>query len=76
MSCSRIARCIGFTGQGSQWVGMGKSLVEQFPKTRWILEEVNSVIGASLSEIMFSGPEVRFLESEFIAKEDITKHSL
>lgn len=55
---SNFARCIGFTGQGSQWVGMGKSLLSAFPRTRKIVEEVNSILGYSLSDIMFSGPEV------------------
>lgn len=55
---SRICQCVGFTGQGSQWVGMGKQLVKQFPKTKKMMEEVNSILGYSLSDIMFSGPEV------------------
>lgn len=58
MSTSKLFRCIGFTGQGSQWVGMGKQLLKQFPHTKRILDEIDSVMGYSLSDIMFEGPEV------------------
>ena len=57
---TKFAKCIGFTGQGSQWVGMGKALLTAFPNTRKILEEVSSVLGYSISDVMFSGPEVSF----------------
>lgn len=57
---SKLTKCIGFTGQGSQWVGMGRALLAAFPYTRRILEEVNSVLGYSISDVMFSGPEVSF----------------
>ena len=59
---ARIIKCIGFTGQGSQWVGMGKNLIKAFPYTQNIIEEVNSVVGYKLSDIMFEGPEVSIVE--------------
>jgi [acyl-carrier-protein] S-malonyltransferase len=45
-----------FPGQGSQYVGMGKDLFEQndFAKKRF--ELANSILGFSLSDIMFNGP--------------------
>ena len=58
---SKLIKCIGFTGQGSQWVGMGKLLLKEYPNTKIILDEVNSILGYSLSDIMFSGPEVSIL---------------
>lgn len=58
MAAAKRAFCIGFTGQGSQWVGMGKALLSQFPKAKELMEEANAVMGYSLSDIMFSGPEV------------------
>lgn len=58
MAAAKRAVCIGFTGQGSQWVGMGKALLSQFPKAKELVEEANAVMGYSLSDIMFSGPEV------------------
>ena len=62
---TKLVKCIGFTGQGSQWVGMGKILLKEFPKTKYIIEEVNSVLGYSLDKIMFEGPEVSCFHSEF-----------
>ena len=58
MAAIRKACCVGFTGQGSQWVGMGKELLKQCPKAKDMLDEVDSIMGYSLSKIMFSGPEV------------------
>lgn len=58
MATTKISRLLAFTGQGSQWIGMGQSLLKQFPHTKHILEEIDSTLGYSLSKIMFSGPEV------------------
>jgi len=46
-----------FPGQGSQFVGMGKSLSEAFPSARAVFEEVDAALGQNLSELMWSGPE-------------------
>lgn len=46
-----------FPGQGSQFVGMGKSLAEAFPSARDVFEEVNSALSQNLSELMWNGPE-------------------
>ena len=40
---------IVFTGQGAQWPQMGKDLLEFFPWTRSILEELDGVLQAQLS---------------------------
>ena len=46
-----------FTGQGSQWVGMGQSLYESEPVVRAVLDRCDSVIrdlrGVSLLDVMF-----------------------
>lgn len=45
-----------FPGQGSQTVGMGKDLVDQFPVTKQAFEEANSILGFALSKLMMEGP--------------------
>ncbi|EJF86682.1 ACP S-malonyltransferase [Bartonella rattimassiliensis] len=45
-----------FPGQGSQLVGMGKALAEQFIAARMVFEEVDDALGEKLSEIIFEGP--------------------
>ncbi len=46
-----------FPGQGSQYVGMGKSLAEQFPSAKAVFEEADEVLGFALSQLCFDGPE-------------------
>ncbi|UTO29157.1 ACP S-malonyltransferase [Bartonella harrusi] len=45
-----------FPGQGSQLVGMGKTLAEQFVAARMVFEEVDDALGEKLSDIIFQGP--------------------
>jgi len=44
-----------FPGQGSQSVGMGKDLAEQFPVAKQTFEEADSILGFSLSKLMMEG---------------------
>ena len=44
-----------FPGQGSQAVGMGKDLYDNFPKAREIFEEADDALNFKLSEMCFSG---------------------
>jgi len=46
-----------FPGQGSQYVGMGKELYEQFPEARQRFEEADTVLGFPLTKICFEGPD-------------------
>jgi [acyl-carrier-protein] S-malonyltransferase len=46
-----------FPGQGSQTVGMGRSLAEQFPIAAQTFAEADEALGFSLSQIFFEGPE-------------------
>ena len=46
-----------FPGQGSQAVGMGRALAENFPVARAVFDEVDAALGQHLSKIMWEGPE-------------------
>ncbi|MCA0401475.1 MAG: ACP S-malonyltransferase [Proteobacteria bacterium] len=46
-----------FPGQGSQSVGMGKALAENFVAARAVFEEVDAALGQKLSALMWEGPE-------------------
>ena len=45
-----------FPGQGSQTVGMGKTLAANFAPARQVFDEVDEALGAKLSVIVFEGP--------------------
>jgi [acyl-carrier-protein] S-malonyltransferase len=45
-----------FPGQGSQAVGMGKALAENFPVARSVFDEVDAAVGQKLTALMFDGP--------------------
>jgi [acyl-carrier-protein] S-malonyltransferase len=46
-----------FPGQGSQSVGMGKALFENFAAARAVFEETDAALSQKLSTLMFEGPE-------------------
>ena len=46
-----------FPGQGSQAVGMGKALAEQFASARAVFDEVDAALGQKLSDLMWHGLE-------------------
>ena len=52
-----MAVAFTFPGQGSQTVGMGKALAENFAAARAVFDEVDEALGQKLSEIMREGPE-------------------
>ena len=45
-----------FPGQGSQTVGMGRELAAQYPVAKQTFDEADSILGFSLSRIMWDGP--------------------
>ena len=46
-----------FPGQGSQFPGMAKDLYDQYELARSIVNEADSILGFSLSNVMFEGSE-------------------
>jgi [acyl-carrier-protein] S-malonyltransferase len=45
-----------FPGQGSQAVGMGKSLADNFAPARAAFDEIDAALGEKLTQIMWEGP--------------------
>jgi [acyl-carrier-protein] S-malonyltransferase len=45
-----------FPGQGSQAVGMGKTLAEAFPVAKAVFDEVDAALSQKLSTLMWDGP--------------------
>ncbi len=52
-----------FPGQGSQTVGMGRDLAEQFAAARAVFEDADRMLGFPLSKLMWEGPEAELNET-------------
>ncbi len=59
-----------FPGQGSQFPGMAKSIVEQHEKARTLVQQANALLGFDLSAIMFNGTE------EDLRRTDVTQPAI
>lgn len=46
-----------FPGQGSQSIGMGKDLYDNFAEAKKVFDKADDVLGRSISKICFEGPE-------------------
>src|SRR5581483_3239568 len=46
-----------FPGQGSQYVGMGKALYDASEAARQVFHQADTILGFSLSQLMFEGPD-------------------
>ena len=52
-----MTKAFVFPGQGSQFVGMGKELADNFSSAREVFGEVNDALNQDLFKIMTEGPE-------------------
>ena len=55
-----MTKCIVFPGQGSQYLGMGKYLKENFAVSKRVFEEVDTSLNQNLSKIIF-GDDIKEL---------------
>jgi [acyl-carrier-protein] S-malonyltransferase len=64
-----------FPGQGSQYVGMGRELLDASPAAKRVIEEADEILGVSLSKLTFNGPAPE-LEDTFNAQPAILTASV
>ncbi|MBK9269969.1 MAG: ACP S-malonyltransferase [Saprospiraceae bacterium] len=64
-----------FPGQASQFVGMGKDLYENDPKSKSMFDLADEFLGYKISEVMFSGNEEQ-LKQTSITQPSVFLHSI
>lgn len=53
-----------FTGQGSQYVGMGKDLYDNYPLVKFRMDKTSEILGCDIEKICFEGPEEDLKKTE------------
>jgi len=64
-----------FPGQGSQFPGMAKDLVDQFDLAKDIMKEADDILGFSISKVMFEGTEEELKQTK-VTQPAIYLHSV
>ena len=59
-----MAIAFTFPGQGSQAIGMGKALAENFAPARAVFDEVDEALGQKLAQLMWEGPDTELTLTE------------
>ena len=54
-----------FPGQGSQYVGMGRELYENFKEAALLYDKANSILGFDIKNLSFNGPEEELRKTKF-----------
>ena len=53
-----------FSGQGSQYTGMGKELLEANPEFSFIYDKASEILGYDLKKVTFEGTEEELAQTE------------
>ena len=53
-----------FPGQGSQHIGMGKGLFNNYSSVKRLFEEGSQVVGKNLEKLCFEGPEADLVRTD------------
>lgn len=64
-----------FPGQGAQFSGMGLDLYENYPEAQELFEKANSILGFSITDIMFEGTPEQLKETK-VTQPAIFLHSV
>ena len=64
-----------FPGQGAQFVGMGKDLYENYPIAKELFDKANTILGFSITDIMFNGTPESLKETK-VTQPAIFLHSV
>jgi len=54
-----------FSGQGAQYVGMGRDLVETSPEAAALYQEADRILDNGFSQVCFEGPEERLTDTSY-----------
>lgn len=54
-----------FPGQGSQYVGMGKELQDNFPAAKAVINKAAAVLGREYVDVFLNGPEEKLRQTRF-----------
>ncbi len=64
-----------FPGQGSQFIGMGKSLYDSNEAAKQLFEQANSILGFRITDIMFTGTDEQLKQTN-VTQPAIFLHSV
>lgn len=54
-----------FPGQGAQYVGMAREIVDNYPEASKIFDEASKKLGYDMKELVFEGPEEKLQITQY-----------